>query len=781
MPSRMNDGGILTRCLIGIVTCLIAIAGSTGCDGSKKPGAKNGATPGNEQVKLKSIDDLKNKRIGVLLGSVHDTYATKRFPQATVLQYKSPSELVLAVRSGKIDAAMYTHETLLEILRADGDLKLLASNLFTVPIATGFNKDNDALRETFNVFLQKIKGDGTYAGMVDRWITGGKTEMPGIANPKKNGTLVVGIVSDKGLPFTIVRDNRMIGFDVELTERFAAYLGKELKLVDMEFGSLIAAVSTNKIDMITSTLMITEERRKQIDYSDEYMRLGASIFARQENIADADANKLKTLDDIADKSVGVYAGTIHDAFVEKHYPHADIKRFNSPADIILSLKTGKTEVAFLDLVSAKVMLKSNPDIGILSEDALTVPLGVGFNKNNPELRREFNRYLNGIRADGTYDTIYERWFVADPETAEMPKIEFAKNGAPLTLAVAVGDLPNSAIVNGEHVGFDVELIKTFAERNGYRLKITTMEFASLVAALASGKADMIADGMAITAERQKRVDFSDSYNVSKTAVLALNVNLDAAGNGKNGKGTEKNPPATMKTSFLRNIAASFHSNMIQEKRYLLILDGLRTTMIISVLATLFGTLLGGLICLMRMSRRRMLVLPAQAYIAVLRGTPALVVLMIIFYVVFASVDIDPILVAVIAFGLNFAAYVSEIYRTGIEGVNKGQTEAGIAIGFSRTKTFIHIVLPQAAARILPVYKGEMVSLVKMTSIVGYIAVQDLTKASDIIRSRTFDAFFPLIMVAVLYLIISWLLLLLLGYVERKASPRFKAHRASGIV
>ena len=150
--------------------------------------------------------------------------------------------------------------------------------------------------------------------------------------------------------------------------------------------------------------------------------------------------------------------------------------------------------------------------------------------------------------------------------------------------------------------------------------------------------------------------------------------------------------------------------------------------------------------------------------------------MIIFYVVFASVDIDPAIVAVIAFGMNFAAYVSEMFRTGIEGVDNGQTEAGIAMGFSKIKTFIYIVLPQATRRILPVFKGEVISLVKMTSIVGYIAVQDLTKASDIIRSRTFDAFFPLIMVAVLYFLISWLLMMILGYLERAFDPKTRINR-----
>jgi polar amino acid transport system substrate-binding protein len=136
-----------------------------------------------------------------------------------------------------------------------------------------------------------------------------------------------------------------------------------------------------------------------------------------------------------------------------------------------------------------------------------------------------------------------------------------------------------------------------------------------------------------------------------------------------------------------------------------------------------------------------------------------------------------VLVATIAFGMNFAAYTSEIFRTGIEGVDPGQSEAGIAMGFSKVQTFVHVVLPQTVRRILPVYKGEFISLVKMTSIVGYIAVQDLTKASDIVRSRTFDAFFPLIMVAMLYFAISWILMQSLEYLERVTDPKYRRAKA----
>ncbi len=229
--------------------------------------------------------------------------------------------------------------------------------------------------------------------------------------------------------------------------------------------------------------------------------------------------------------------------------------------------------------------------------------------------------------------------------------------------------------------------------------------------------------------------------------------------------------------FLASVAESFESNILHEKRYLLIWDGLKTTVLISVLATLFGTLLGALICTMRMSPRLLLNLPARIYINVLRGMPVLVLLMLIFYVVFASVNISPVLVAVIAFGMNFGAYVAEIYRAGIQSIDRGQSEAGISMGFTRLQTFLYIVLPQTIQRILPVYKGEFISLVKMTSIVGYIAVQDLTKASDIIRSRTFDAFFPLVMVAILYFLISWILMLALEYLERRTDPKQRRRKA----
>ncbi len=223
------------------------------------------------------------------------------------------------------------------------------------------------------------------------------------------------------------------------------------------------------------------------------------------------------------------------------------------------------------------------------------------------------------------------------------------------------------------------------------------------------------------------------------------------------------------------IAESFYNNFIVEDRYMHIINGLGTTLVITVFAVLLGTLLGGGICWMRMNRRKWLRTVASVYIDIMRGTPVLVMLMIMYYVVLAPVNASGILVAIITFAMNTAAYICEMLRTSIEGIDKGQTEAGLSLGLSKTQTFFHIVLPQAVRNVIPVYQGEVVSLLKSTSIVGYIAVMDMTKASDIIRARTFEAFFPLILVAVVYFMIAWLIGLLLKSLSR---PR---HRAAATV
>lgn len=224
-----------------------------------------------------------------------------------------------------------------------------------------------------------------------------------------------------------------------------------------------------------------------------------------------------------------------------------------------------------------------------------------------------------------------------------------------------------------------------------------------------------------------------------------------------------------------HLRESIAANLLTEDRWKLMLGGLDVTLRVSLLSLVFATFLGALLCAMRMSRSRAVSGMAKAYIGLMRSLPLLLLLLVLFYLVLASSGLSAIQIAIICFSLYFGAYFSEIFRTGFEGVSKGQREAGAALGMSRGQVFRKVVLPQALLRILPVYKNQLVTLIKATSIIGYVAIMDLTKASDVIRSRTFDALFPLLLTALIYLILSWLSGLAVDALEKRLTPR---HRAS---
>ncbi|MEN6349972.1 MAG: ABC transporter permease subunit [Syntrophomonas sp.] len=720
----------------------------------------------NEQITNLSM--LKGgKTFAVATGTAADKFVLNAFPDAKLKYFNSALDCALAVKEGKADATVYDKPIMENIVAKNNGLAVLPELLIKDKYGFAVQQQNKELKTTIDSVVSELKANGTYDDMMKRWFPkqGAPAPMPDIRLTGNKGTLRLG-TSVTGEPISYLdSSNKFTGFDIEMAAYIAQKLDMQLEVVNMEFGGLIPALAAGKVDMIAAGISITEERAKKVLFSESYYDGGIAVAVRSNTKTEANnnnGNKLGQLDDIADKRVGVNTGTIYDGFVVKKYPQAKILRYDSTADMVMAIKTDKIDVAVLDCLSANVLVKNNSDIGILSDDVMSMPLGIGFNKNNPALRQKFNSFLKESKANGTYDEIYQRWYANDPEKAVMPDIKNNNRDKKLVLGVAVADLPYVAVMNGKYVGFDIEMMQRFAAQEGYNLEIITMEFASLIASLTSGKVDMIADGISITEERSKQIDFSDCYLEGKTAVIAQKNNL-AKYEGQSDKSAAP--------SFMQSISASFYNNMIVEQRYLLIVDGLKITAVISLFSLLFGTLLGGLICLMRMAKNRFLSAIARVYISILRGTPVLVLLMLIFYVVFASVNIDPVVVAVIAFGMNFAAYVSEMFRTAIESIDKGQKEAGIAGGFTALQTFIYIIMPQAVRQVLPVYKGEFISMVKMTSVVGYIAVQDLTKASDIIRSRTFEAFFPLVMVAVLYFIMSWLLALVLDYIGLKTDPK----------
>ena len=223
---------------------------------------------------------------------------------------------------------------------------------------------------------------------------------------------------------------------------------------------------------------------------------------------------------------------------------------------------------------------------------------------------------------------------------------------------------------------------------------------------------------------------------------------------------------------MQELKKEFILNFIEDNRWKYIVDGLKITLIVTIFAVLIGVLLGFLIAIVRTThdktgKLKILNAICKVYLTVIRGTPVVVQLMIIYFIIFGSVDISKVLVAIIAFGINSGAYVAEIFRSGIMSIDNGQFEAGRSLGFNYAQTMMYIIMPQAFKNVLPTLCNEFISLLKETSVSGYIALQVLTKGGDIIRSRTYDAFMPLIAVALIYLAMVMIFTKLVSLLERR--------------
>lgn len=229
---------------------------------------------------------------------------------------------------------------------------------------------------------------------------------------------------------------------------------------------------------------------------------------------------------------------------------------------------------------------------------------------------------------------------------------------------------------------------------------------------------------------------------------------------------------------LGDFLQKLYDTFIEKDRWLYLVDGLKNTLIITFFAVILGMVLGFVVAIIRSThdktgKLKIINFICRVYLTVIRGTPVVVQLLITYFVIFGSVRISKILVAVLAFGLNSGAYVAEIVRSGIMSIDNGQFEAGSSLGLSYAKTMIYIIIPQAFKNVLPALANEFIVLLKETSVSGYIALADLTKGGDIIRAATYEAFLPLLAVALIYLIMVMILSWLVSRLERRLAKNDK--------
>ena len=684
-------------------------------------------------------------------------------------------------------------------------------------------------------------------------------------------------------PFEYINnDGEPDGFDMAVIKAIGKAEGFDVEIVSMEFKSLVASLANGSLDAAIAGMTVTEERKQSVDFSDSY------YTAKQCIIVPVDS-EITGLADLNGKKIGVQEGTTGDFLATPaddntiNDPTTEVQRFKKGTDAVVSLNNGGVDAVIIDKNPAETFVANNEGkLKMMEDNTSTEEYAIAVGKGNEELLAKINSGMQKIKEDGTFDKLVAQ-YIGGEEKSEEPE-------ETVTLTVGTNaEFPPFEYMddNGEPAGFDIAVMDAIAEAEGMKVDMINMEFKSLVASLANGSVDAVIAGLTVTEDRQRSVDFSDSYYTARQgivvkkdsdiqsladlngkrigvqegttgdfittpgedneiitdettdvqrykkgsdAIVALkNGGLDAVVIDTNpamnfvannadalrmieddtsteeyaiavGKGdtellekinrglqtikengtfdklvdeyisgnvtVDKETSSNPFTNFINNVKFVF----VETNGYKLMLNGLGVTLGISLCAGLIGIVLGFILALMKLTenrkkRKTIWSRIAGAYIDVIRGTPAVVQLLIMFMVIFHSKF--AIVAAILSFGLNSGAYVAENIRAGILAVDVGQMEGGRSLGFTYGETMRYIVMPQAIKNVIPALGNEMITLVKETSIVGYVAIVDLTKASDFIISRTYQTFLPLIATAIVYYCIVKILTKILAMVERR--------------
>ena len=710
--------------------------------------------------------DYNGKRLGVLTGPLMEDAAKAYFPDSEYLLFNNYPDCIAALLAGKIDAYLGDELGLKSVHAEQPEIDYIHDRITQNNYSFAFRKndpDSAALCAELNDFLERSWENGTMQELEDIWFgvdEGRKVvDMSGLTG--ENGTVKV-VTTSTDAPFSYIKDGKNVGYDIDLVVRFCRDRGYALELGDVDFAGRIPAIESGKYDF-TTDMNVTPEREEQVLFSDPTGYGGIVLAVLSGDLVAADGKQSAAqpeyteFSDLSGKTVSMLTGAPFEELVRSKAPDVGtFTSFSNTPDMILALQSGKTDAFLSNNAIAALAVNRNHDLALFPQELQDGSFGFAFAKDDP--RRDMWQAAFAAIPQARIRAAWNKWTGADESVKALPEQDWP--GANGTVRVAACDTlePMSyAGGDGQLRGFDLEIILMTAKELDVRVEFSGMDFAAILAAVQSGKADIGAGSIIITPERAQAVDFLEYYPASFVLVVRA----------------EETSTSQIETSetFWDGLRSSFNKTFIREGRWRLFVDGVLTTLLITILSILFGTALGFAVFMLCRNGNLIANGVTRFSMWLVQGMPMVVLLMILYYIIFGSVAINGIFVAVIGFTLTFGASVFGLLKMGVGTIDRGQYEAAYALGYANRRTFFRIILPQAVPHILPAYKGEIVGLIKATAIVGYIAVQDLTKMGDIVRSRTYEAFFPLIAVTVIYFILEGLLGFLVSRIQIRMNPK----------
>ena len=738
-----------------------------------------------------SIDDYRKfigSRIGMSIGSLAEGVTINHLRGVPVL-YSNYSASIEDIRRNRISGYMSDLSTLniLVTLPENQDLVVydIPGTIFNAPIAA-FSHDQEII-DKFNSFLADLEGLGMLQEMQNRWFSGVPdldTRLHTLSNVGTHGVLRVATIGDKPPYAFIGADGELHGFSIELARLFATSEGKMIRFAEMSFDAILPYINDKRADIGIANVGISPTRREIVLFSDpiHYDRFGIIALGTQASSLNLSENHPLVLTDFNGKRIGLTRGTIFDKYTSEVINGIPVY-YNDFNIALADMETGRLDGYMVNDFIAQLFEQETTgllDIIYLEPRELFTTRIAAISLNQ-ELINSFNIFLQEIIEDGTLQDIQNRWIKTPITTYDSQLTDYNSQlttyNSRLRIITSGTTRPFSFYnENSEPVGFSIEIAKRFAANQEMEIEIIFASLDRLIDQLIIGRADMAFDLFQIPEEPLENIYYTEPFlygNATLVAIRSISI---------------------PKRSFVANGILWFKNgiqrNLLTDNRWQLLLDGFYVTMIIAVFAQIIGTILGiivfffmtrsaphkkninnqsfleypdrdygfvekggkgGVICIKPLSI--LLKWVFTLYYELICRMPKVVLLLVSYYILFNKTGFSNTLIAVFAFSMLASSNVAKVLRHSLIKLDATEIEAATLLGFTKFQRIKFITIPQLIKHSIVTYTKDFIELLKATAIVGYIAIQDLTRAGEIIRSRTFDAIFPLLSVTLVYLIV----------------------------
>ena len=450
--------------------------------------------------------------------------------------------------------------------------------------------------------------------------------------------------------------------------------------------------------------------------------------------------EIKSVDDLKTANIGVWAGSAYEFAAHQVLPDAHYVYLSAISDLLQALDKGKIDAIVVGKVYYNNLKNEGVEVDFVDYSLGKIPIAFTFAKSQAgeKLSAQMNEFLAKLEKNGELDALKNKW-LTENAIHNFEKAKLTGENGTLRIATDAMKMPYSYLKDGEVIGYEAEILDKFCAAYGYNYNVKVENFQAILFDLNFGKIDMGMAGTEILESRKDKLIFSNPYYVDDCIAIIKSNSADSG-------------------NFLIYVGNTLKRTLIDEDRWKMLLDGLGVTVLLITCSTVFGTALGFVFYMIYREGNKIVNKILDLLCTVLSGLPTVVILLIFYYIIFGSFDINGIIVVIITFIILTSLTVMFMLKGGEKAIPKGQLEAALALGFSERKGFVKFVLPQITQIFFSSYQFALLGYMRGTAIVGYVAVQDLTRMADLIRARTFDAFVPIITISIMYFVLSWVII-----------------------